>query len=156
MARYAYGPPPVRRSRGPWIAVLTVLGLGVVAVITAGVLIYLKDRPSPISVSGSVTLGTGFDTTGKTCSGTGGYDDIVAGSAVVIRDDAGKTIAVGALRSGNGIELAGSMPMKCQFFFAVPKVPRSKFYTIAVGHRNAVTFPFAQVNSGTVSLTIGS
>jgi hypothetical protein len=44
----------------------------------------------------------------------------------------------------------------CSFAFAVPGVPRQKFYGVEVGHRKAVTFSAAQWASGQVVLTLGT
>jgi hypothetical protein len=63
------------------------------------------------------------DDTSENCTGYEGYDDIGAGAAVTVYDNAGKVIAQGALGVGKPHDAA------CVFHVAVPGVPNgSKFY----------------------------
>ncbi len=80
-----------------------------------------------------------------------GYSDISAGGSVVVKDSAGTTIATGELGKGTDIDTS-----YCRYSFTVPNVPISNFYSIAIGHRNGITFSQADVESGAVHITLGN
>lgn len=140
--------PPARaaRRRRPLVWILAVLGALVLLGGAAGVYFVAF---APITVNGSVTVanaGQGFTTT--ECRGTGAFSDLAGGTAVVISDASGKTIALGQLQPGH---VSGT---NCVFQFSV-EAPRSDFYGIEVSHRGVVKYSLAEVQAGRVSIGIG-
>lgn len=94
------------------------------------------------AVHGTLTLPDGgYSSVGNTCSGSGGYQDINAGVAVTIGDQAGKTLAVTSLGAG-GFGGGG-----CVFPFAA-QVPAATTYTVTISHRGTQTFTPADVTAG--------
>lgn len=92
------------------------------------------------------------NTTGETCSGAGGYDDLIPGAQVKVSDASGKTLALGQLDPGKYDAQLGT----CTFTFTVPGTPAEQaFYGVMVSHRGAPQFTYAQMKTGP-SLTIGS
>lgn len=116
--------------------------------------------PEAFGVRGTVTLADGFEWTaegGPRCYGTGGFDDLTAGGAVVITDSTGATVAIGKLGQGLPKLRADDRTRaeSCTFTLDVAGVPAGKgFYGLAVGHRNAVQFDEARLRSETVELTL--
>jgi hypothetical protein len=78
---------------------------------------------------------TKFGTSIGSCTGEGGYDDIRAGAAVIVKDESGKVLATGSLGSGKITD-----PATCEFSFSLADVPDAKFYQIEVSHRGALTY----------------
>lgn len=154
-----YAPPPYGPPRRKGLPPVAIVALTLGAVLVLGVtaaLIYAGTRPQPITVAGSVTIKSNIDG-GKTCQGTGGFDDIRAGTSVVIHDSAGKTVATGQLDEGVGSDLATSqIALTCRFPFTVQDVPHQKFYGVEVSHRGIVQFTAAQVGDGPIALSLGS
>jgi hypothetical protein len=71
------------------------------------------------------------------CRGTGGYEDIVSGLEVVVRDQSGDIIAADELRyEPKGTQTA----TRCEFVFTVEDVPDAPFYSVEVGNRGEVTY----------------
>lgn len=94
------------------------------------------------AVHGTLTLADGgYASIGTTCAGSGGYQDISAGVAVTIGDQAGKTLAVTSLGVG-GFGGGG-----CQFAFSA-KVPAATTYTVTISHRGTQTFTPADIPGG--------
>lgn len=93
------------------------------------------------------------DWTPTSCSGSGGYSDIQAGTDVVVRDGAGAILATAALVD----DPAGSSAARCAYTFQVPDVPSADFYTIEVGRRGDLTYSRAdlQERGWTVGFTLG-
>jgi len=100
----------------------------------------------------------------KPCSGSGGYSDLAGGTQVVVKDGSGSIIATGHLNEGTGAnpyvykgtpdpEIVDS----CSFSFDVEGVPDSDFYSIEVGHRGAMTYSRAEMESmsWTLELSLG-
>jgi len=85
------------------------------------------------------------------CSGRGGFDDILAGAQVRVRDQSGTLLGIGEL-------VEGPHEKRCDFTFTV-EVPRSDFYMIAAGHagREGPSFSFADMESNDwqVALSMG-
>lgn len=108
-------------------------------------------------VSGTLTLddasgiqGAAF-TSGSTCMGTGGYDDIVPGAQVTVYDNAGAILAVGALEDGSVLN-----PGSCLFKFHVEGVPIGhNLYQVEVSHRGKLAFTEADGRAARVDLTLG-
>lgn len=86
------------------------------------------------------------------CSGTGGYSDIKAGTGVVLKDGAGKTIGTSNLVNDVSSSAAG----KCAYTFTV-EAPYADFYAVAVGHRGELTYSNAEMTARgwAVGFTLG-
>ncbi|MCE0766287.1 hypothetical protein LWC35_25780 [Pseudonocardia kujensis] len=81
---------------------------------------------------------------GTTCSGSGGYSDIHAGTGVTIANASGAVVATGALATGRA-----SSPTTCDFAFTVPDVPAGEdFYQVTVSHRGTLTSSADELRSG--------
>jgi hypothetical protein len=78
---------------------------------------------------------------GTTCNGGGGtgYDDIVQGAQVTVKNEKGAIIATGSLANGKWVREACRMP------FTIPNVPGAKFYSIEVTSRGAQTLSKADL-----------
>jgi hypothetical protein len=87
----------------------------------------------------------------KSCSGTGGYEDIVDGAQVTITNESGTVIGTGNLERSENIDAA------CRFYFTVPNLPIAKFYGIEVSHRGQVRYSHEQLQgeNWNVSLDLG-
>ncbi|MEW2161143.1 hypothetical protein AB0950_38965 [Streptomyces sp. NPDC007189] len=79
-----------------------------------------------------------------------GYDDIGAGAAVTVYDNAGKVIAQGALGVGKPHDAA------CVFHAAVPGVPNGpRFYQVEVSHRGKLTVSSTEAKAGGFAASLG-
>lgn len=147
-------PPP----RWPWlvlaisvlIAAFGVLfGLGVFAG-SSGIF------SSTFTMTGSITVyGSSyseFTTDGEGgCTGTGGYSDMNPGTAVIVADSSGHTIATGELGNGKTTE-DGS----CLFPITVQNVPAGlSQYAVTVSHRGTRLVSANEARTG-LELTLGS
>lgn len=88
------------------------------------------------------------------CMGLRSYGDLSAGRQVSVFDDSGTQVATGSLGQGMYSD------NQCVFPITVLGVPnRSDRYTVAVGGRRGdqarLTYSAAEVNNGTVTVTIG-
>jgi len=127
------------------------------ALITAAVGKLRRARVLP-HITGSLHLIerlTHDKTVGQACTGIGGYDDIHAGTSVVVRDDASKIVATGSLAAGKVVDRL-SLVGTCGFDFEVD-VPDSAFCQVEVSHRGNVTFSKGDLEgrSWTVALSLG-
>jgi len=104
-------------------------------------------------VTGSIAVSQYMGTRGlgTECTGQGGYDDIHAGSAVVVKDEGGKILATSQLDPGKITRLG-----ECTFAFSVRSVPDAKFYQFEVSHRGQVTYAKKDLSDAgwTVKLTL--
>ncbi len=97
---------------------------------------------------------------GRVCTGTnagGGYDDIVRGAIVTVKNENGTVIATGSLTAGTTVPAPKYYAATyCQFSFMVDS-PTAGFYTIEVSHRGGLTYSYAQLsaNNWAVALTLG-
>jgi hypothetical protein len=82
---------------------------------------------------------------GDSCFGRGGYDDIVAGANVVVKDASGTIVATSQLGEGS-VQTIGGRFYKCVFKFAVT-VPDTAFYSIEISHRGALSYSKAELES---------
>jgi hypothetical protein len=107
-----------------------------------------KPASQSIDVTGSLRLNGEYMNTSTGCAGSGGYSDIAEGAPVIVTDPAGKTVAIGQLKSGAGS--AGT----CIFRFDVHPVPTGLgFYGVEVSHRGRVQFKESELTG--ISLTLG-
>jgi hypothetical protein len=137
----AYGPPPTaprRRRTGLIIAlaaVAIVVGLGVAVGGYLALGDHLPGKANTIAVSGTLEV------TGCTSLG---YRDIHAGTQVIVTDERGTTLALGALEDVR----------PCEWRFRIAAVPAGKpFYGVSVGNRGTIQFTEAELRSG-VQLTL--
>lgn len=87
---------------------------------------------------------------GGGCLGGGGYDDIVPGAQVVIRDSTGATVAVDQLEPGTKTDSY----VTCVFPFEVQDVPSGKGpYSVEVSHRGEISFN--EDDAGDLHFTLG-
>lgn len=136
---------PVRRRRTGLLVTLLVLGgLVVGAAVASGVLFAVgKLGAQTFTAHGTVTVAV-------SCS-TPGYEDISAGTQVVLTDEAQKVISVGVLSP----RADWNHPTWCEFTFTLPDVPAGKrFYGITVSHRGTVEYTEAQLRHGP-EMTLG-
>jgi len=76
-------------------------------------------------------------TLGVPCFAYGGYDDVRPGLQVVVADETGTTLAVGALEGGEVEGVLGSSlrQRRCRFPFFVNVDQPAKFYRLTIGTR---------------------
>lgn len=93
----------------------------------------------------TITYGSG------TCEGVGPYSDMTPGTAVVVADPQGRTVATGALEAG----IVSSDPGPCQLPFGVPHVPSGlASYSVTISHRGTQVVSSSEARTG-VNLTLG-
>jgi hypothetical protein len=71
------------------------------------------------------------------CNATPGYEDVIDGSNVVVKDENGTTIAAATLK----ILTFGGSPSPCRFAFSAV-VPRVAFYHVTIGQRDGPTISY--------------
>ena len=137
-------PTPPRRRR--WL----LPAIAAVILLAAGAAAYVL-WPRDITVTGSLSLvsGRGVDTSGSSCRGTDGYDDLREGAQVVVTDPAGVTLAVTQLGVGESKDST-----TCTFPFTVKVRAGRGIYGIEVSHRKMVYYTEAEL-AGPVQLSIG-
>jgi hypothetical protein len=81
-----------------------------------------------------------------------GYSDIGGGTDVIVKDGAGKVIALTQLLRGTPVGL-----YSCRFDFEV-KLPSSEFYSFSIGDRDEITYSKAELvdRSWRLDLTLGN
>jgi hypothetical protein len=86
-----------------------------------------------------------------TCNGSGGYDDMSSGSAVIVKDQAGNIVGTTSLSTGSG---GGFI---CKWTFQLD-VPDTAFYQVSVGHRNPISYSREDLKNKkwTIDLSLGS
>lgn len=106
-------------------------------------------------VSGTVDLIT-FDSSDvlsldEGCAGSGGYDDLIEGADVVVRDSNGKKVGVGELGPGETPDEGGG----CTWPFKITDVSSGggDIYSVEVANRGEVSFKKKDADS--LALSIG-
>ncbi len=142
---------------------LTLIGTAVLLItvaIAASIWIFIPHgqnavyQPGTFQVYGSLVLidDTAAWTSGTECAGQNGYDDIAAGTQVVITDRSGDTVAFDELRPGSAENYSG---LACVFEFEVPRVPRElDTYGVEISHRGRLMFKEADLHAG-LELSLG-
>jgi len=123
--------------------------------ITAGCGARLNTAPDKLTLSGDVTVKSGLGKPTEPCEGT---SDIHLDAPVVVRDSAGKTVALGGLQAGAYVSEGEGMTnsVHCTFSFRVTDVPSGDgFYSIEVANRGKVNVGKENV-AAPIHLTIGS
>jgi len=99
------------------------------------------------TVGGELTLSG--DIYQHSCTGSGGYDDISAGTQVVVRDGNNHVIGTGRLGPGHGTSQLNrndaTLFDACTFKFKVKGVPETKFYSVEISHRGGLTYSLADM-----------
>lgn len=173
--------PLLQRLRFAPPAVLVLVAVSVLAVLALGFHVLSPGgtasaaahsgpapKPTMMTLSGTMTVTSihGSDTSGSsvevdsdgTCSVSGGYDDVNAGTAVTVYDKTGTIIATTSLGDGVGTatEQDSEFPDiyigSCALPFSV-QVPISDFYQVEVSHRGRITVSKAE--AGDVEATLG-
>ena len=110
-------------------------------------LVETSTGPASHDITGTFTVEEGSMTakTGDPCFTEGGYDDIGAGTQVVVRDGTdGSTLATGRLGGGEwALTVLGTNSdlRYCEFSILVKDVPTGPaFYEIEVGRRGSLTY----------------
>lgn len=128
-------------------------GLAIAALTVAAACGGGSDSPAKTKTfvaSGSIQLyATGNVDTGDGCYGSNGYDDIRPGAPVVVKDAAGKQLALGKLGQGDTGKYR-----TCVFDFTVDDIPSGKGpYSVEVSHRGET--PFDEKDALSLKLTLG-
>ena len=127
-------------------AVLAVVVLSLSACGSVGGSSASAEKDDGLTISGSIRLteGESLEVAGRpvdgaTCYGTGGYDDMSAGTQVIVSDQDGTTIGTSQLSGGEIVDAATNVVPTCEWTFEVP-VEEAKFYDIEVSHRGSLQF----------------
>jgi len=155
------------RSRNVWVAVVLVV------LVIGGAFAFGASRrsvpgaastttvavPKVRTIHGSVTLtGTILRLDATSCVGRGGFDDIRAGAAVLVKDQAGVVIGSGSLDSGS-VVASSVVPgfSNCVFAFSVGGVRDADFYQVMVSHRGGPTYSKSEMvlRDWTVEASLG-
>lgn len=105
-------------------------------------------------VGGTITVAKGLALSDGSCAGSSGFDDLVLGAPVVVRNADGKRVGLGNLEAGRTSGLDQGGYVSCTFKFDVSNVPSSAgVYSVEVTHRGEI--PFKQEDAGHLSLTLG-
>lgn len=141
--------PPVRRL------LLAVAALAAAAGCGHGTSAGAKSPPETFGVVGDLTVRPATADIVKRhvniddpCDAASGFEDVHAGTQVVIADEAGKTVALGQLDPGTLAGKAGQdvFSLHCSFSFEVADVPGGHpFYRVSVGRRGSQQFTAAQL-----------
>jgi hypothetical protein len=113
--------------------------------------------PTSYTLQGSITLATtssfgsaNYTSSGGTCHGTNGYNDMTAGAGVNVYNAQGTVVALGQLETGS--VTAGG----CTFSFSAPGVPDDGgIVQVEVSHRGRISLPPEEAKSGAASFTLG-
>lgn len=149
----------------PIAAILVLGGVSLAAVL--GVFgATTSDPRTTFQLTGSITIidssngeygDLGIVDDGGGCQGTGAYSDLSSGTAVIVANPQGQTVATGELRTGQSDSATSSgVAGQCTMSFTVPNVPLGlASYTVTISHRGSQVVTAAEAASG-VELTIGS
>lgn len=118
-----------------------------------------EPTPETATISGTFTLHheRGW-VAGSSCRGSDGYDDIMAGMQVTLRDEEGTVLATDTFGVGSAPDSEDRLSPECVFEFAFTDVPDVSFYTITTGRRGEVTYSRSDLEAmnWTVALSIGN
>lgn len=90
-----------------------------------------------------------IDTSGRGCTGANGYDDIHAGTSVVIKNGDGKFLATEQLSMGSGLATL------CTFDFKVTLTEGEQDYVVTVSHRGDVHYTWDALKERGIHLSLG-
>jgi hypothetical protein len=97
------------------------------------------------------SLGASAQVDKAPCEGTGGFSDLSSGTAVLVQDSTGQTLATGSLGAGQRDGASGA----CLIPFAVTGVKDGlSEYSVTISHRGTQVVTAANAHSGfTLSIT---
>ena len=140
------------------IIMVTVLAVVVVGVAAAAWALVGRATESTHTITGDMTL-VDLDEfllldDGDSCSGSGGYGDIDAGTTVNVKDQSGTLIGSGSLGPGK----ARSKLSACVFPFEIEGVKDAKFFQVEVSRRGGLSYSKADMEgmNWTVHASLGS
>ena len=140
------------------IITVTVLAVLVVGVAVAGWALVGRATESTHTITGDMTL-VDLDEflyldDGDSCSGSGGYGDIDAGTTVNVKDQSGTLIGSGSLGPGK----ATSKLSACVFPFEIEGVKDAKFFQVEVSRRGGLSYSKADMEGmdWTVHASLGA
>ncbi|MEO3978992.1 hypothetical protein [Streptomyces sp. CAU 1734] len=149
-------PPAGAAGKGPSPLLAALLGLVAGAGLVGGAWAYTNRdtapaEPAVFTLIGTFTLTEGaIRTDDDGCRGTGGYDDIAAGTSVTVYDAAGGVAATGSL--GESEYSIGA----CAFIVTVKDVPKGeKYYQVEVSHRGKVQLSAKEAEAGKLAVSLG-
>lgn len=158
---------PTRKKRNyqyliPIAEVLILVGVGIAAVFGP----LGSAQPSTFQLTGTITIvdssngeygNVDISDENGICQGAGPYSDLSSGTAVIVADPHGQTVATGALQPGQADSSDSStLADQCAMSFAVPDVPLGlASYTVTISHRGSQVVSPAEASTG-VELTIGN
>ncbi len=143
-------PAPTQQTRKAPRWLFWAIPLAIVAIV-AGVLLVPRLAPADLTITGEVLLhDTRINTTGNSCRGSGGYDDLREGAQVVVTDATGKSIGIGTL--GTGV----SNTNICTWEFSVTVPAGGGIYGVEVSHRGKLQYSEADLAGRPLKLSIGS
>jgi hypothetical protein len=167
MTEPAVAEHPAPKRRGRLIAVVVVVLRLAAAGVTAALWQPWKSShkdAGTFALSGTFALvapvdelndSSGVYTHDGQCQGSGGYDDIAQATQVVISDESGTTVAVGALGIGRYDPDTTGRMLTCSFDIVVNDVPAGKsFYKVGVSRRGEQQFTESEMRTG-ISLHLG-
>lgn len=158
-------PPPETKKRSLNLAIIIPWCLsGVLAIALVLVLVLDGHVPGAASAGASKGASSGgspthtvivdfvlndFASANNNCTGTGGYNDIGAGTPVTIEDSSGTILGAGSL--GDGLATGGS----CTWVVNIPKVALGKtFYSAEVGRRGKITQSADELKAANYSFSL--
>ena len=86
---------------------------------------------------------------GSSCSGTGGFSDIGAGTQVTVKNGKGDILATTFLEPGEGGRFLCTFPLSFEITEGEDR------YVVSVGRRGDMTYSFADLKANGVSLVLG-
>jgi hypothetical protein len=151
MTYQPYGAPHRTPPRRRGLRATLIAAIAVVVIAAAIAVTLLLTHPGnfeaegTMSVADSDTYSEGYAPDSDQCAtdGLDGYDDVVTGTQVVVRDDAGNTVAVGDLNGAKATDVG------CDYIFHLSDVPAGKkFYEVEVGSRGGVQYTEEELREG--------
>ncbi|MEH3140754.1 MAG: DUF732 domain-containing protein [Mycobacterium kyogaense] len=86
---------------------------------------------------------------GSSCTGSGGYSDIEAGTPVTVKNGKGEILTTTYLENGEGGQFM------CTFGFTFKATEGQDRYVVSVGRRGELSYSFEQLRAGGVALSLG-
>lgn len=135
-------PSGSKRRIWPWVAGGAA---GAVALVTAGIVALIAGTAVTNSVVAPATTAVDFSivvmdtssySSGNCTDGISGYNDVSAGSSVLLSSDTGKTLGTGTLSVSNSYGSSG-----CLYTATITGVPKDEsFYHLKLGHRSDLVY----------------
>lgn len=110
-----------------------------------------------VTVHGSFTLNDpdpsaysrGIEVDGSSCSGTGGYGDVDAGTPVTVKNGKGEILTTSYLEPGRGGRFM------CTFGITFDITEGEDRYVVSVGRRGELSYSFADLKASGVAMQLG-